>query len=374
MATLRTLLSAPVLDLANEVLTTVPLRLRQRVQAFQSLPYIVGTNPFVGRTLEAFTRSADALDALAANGPVKTPEQNAALAQTLQRLVHAHANDVPTLAKGFHQCVKYMTPEEIKLFLDSAIRSRIAVRLFCEQHIAVSQAVQHPDEPHSVVDMTCSPADMVRSCTSFVSEMCDATVGASPACILDGDVDATFACVLLKNSYRASVEHHARTHAAGPIPPVTVTISRPSPMADNSEPTHVGLRIRDEGGGVAPADLDRIFSYAFTTAGRTSTTESDSDDEGGPYAAQHVGGMAAMGDQNETGGGAGSGNVFGEIAGKGMQVGVGTLAGLGYGLPLARLYANFFGGSLELKSLHGHGVDVFLKLRNLHPEVGDIDI
>jgi len=89
-----------------------------------------------------------------------------------------------------------MTPEDITHFLDHAIGSRIAVRLLCEQHIAVSQTPRHPDDPHlhqGVVDMECSPAEMVRSCASFVAEMCDATVGASPECILEGDIGATFA-------------------------------------------------------------------------------------------------------------------------------------------------------------------------------------
>ena len=31
-------------------------------------------------------------------------------------------------------------------------------------------------------------------------------------------------------------------------------------------------------------------------------------------------------------------DLFGEITGKGVQTGVGTIAGLGYGLPMSRLY------------------------------------
>ena len=77
--------------------------------------------------------------------------------------------------------------------------------------------------------------------------------------------------------------------------------------------------------------MKRIFSYAFTTAGRGSEED---DSGGGPYAAQYVGGSAAIG-----GGGAGEGNLFGEITSRGLQTGIGTIAGLGYGLPMSRLYA-----------------------------------
>jgi 26S proteasome regulatory subunit T1 len=111
----------------------------------------------------------------------------------------------------------------------------------------------------------------------------------------------------------------------------------------------LSLRIRDQGGGVSPANISRIFSYAFTTAShlkrgayapppaRSSADSDDSSelgrlgvlnyeadsgaDEGGlsgPYAAQHVGGGVGLS--------------------TGLGSGVGTIAGLGYGLPMSRLY------------------------------------
>ena len=83
---------------------------------------------------------------------------------------------------------------------------------------------------------------------------------------------------------------------------VTVTIS--------SSPKHglMSIRIRDLGGGVPPAELKNIFSYAYTTVNRTDV---DDDIDSGPYGAQ----------QN-----AGAG-IFSGIAQAGMQMGLGTLAG-----------------------------------------------
>jgi hypothetical protein len=38
---------------------------------------------------------------------------------------------------------------------------------------------------------------------------------------------------------------------------------------------------------------------------------------------------------------------------------------LGMGLPLSRVYAEYWAGSLELHSLEGYGVDVFLQISRL---------
>lgn len=151
---------------------------------------------------------------------------------------------------------------------------------------------------------------------------------------------------ILKNAFRATIEHHARFPASHHIPPVKITLSPPPNLGPSSD--FFSIRIRDEGGGVSHEHLDRIFSYGFTTAGRNAEESDDTSGGGGPYAAQQVGGSAALGDDS-------SGGLFSEITTKGLQTGFGTLAGLGYGLPMSRLYATYFGGTLDLISLDGWG-------------------
>ena len=132
------------------------------------------------------------------------------------------------------------------------------------------------------------------------------------------------------------MERHYKLHgnsSTWPIPPVLITISPPPRVPGVSGPKFMSMRIRDQGGGVSPTNMARIFSYAFTTAGQGADVVQD-ESGGGPYAAQHVGGSAAIGS-----GGTGEANMFGEITSKGLQMGMGTIAGLGYGLPMSRLYA-----------------------------------
>lgn len=41
------------------------------------------------------------------------------------------------------------------------------------------------------------------------------------------------------------------------------------------------------------------------------------------------------------------------------------MAGEGFGLPMARNYARYFGGDISLQSMQGHGTEVFIRLAHL---------
>lgn len=105
---------------------------------------------------------------------------------------------------SLQECSRYMSSSQITAFLDSAIHSRISIHLIAKQHIALSMALS--DLPHlddmddlshyvGIVDPKCSPYHIAKMCGSFVSELCEATLGVSPQVIYDGDLDATFSCV-----------------------------------------------------------------------------------------------------------------------------------------------------------------------------------
>jgi len=302
--------------------------------------------------------------------------QNEEFSAELERLVNSHVDDIPQMAKGLQECSRYLTPEQTSHFLDGAIRNRIAVRLIAEQHIALSRALQHPDSMKDrvgVIDLKCRPVDLICACGSFVKELCSATMGASPEIVIDGSPDATFAYIpvhleyiiteILKNSFRATVENHYRRNGSATdieLPPVVVTVSPGGPQR-STNPPFLSLRIRDQGGGVSRQNMRRIFSYAFTTA--ESALSDGCGAEDGSY---YMGGNAAVD-------GKGGSSLFTEITQKGIQTGLGTFYGLGYGLPMSGLYARYFGGSLHFLTMDGWGSDVFLKLPSLDL-AGDVEL
>merc|ERR1719477_35603 len=81
--------------------------------------------------------------------------------------------------------------------------------------------------------------------------------------------------------------------------------------------------------------MEKIWYYSFTTV------EPDRKPEGTAEAKPHSGGG---------------------------EVGANPMAGFGYGLPLSRLYARYFGGDLEVISMDGYGTDTFVYLKLLKPD------
>lgn len=80
------------------VLSEIPRRLAGRARALETLPFIVGTNPYVSKTLNAYKES---FRFLASYPSVTTLEENASFTAELSHLVESHRNDIPTMAKGF---------------------------------------------------------------------------------------------------------------------------------------------------------------------------------------------------------------------------------------------------------------------------------
>jgi 26S proteasome regulatory subunit T1 len=86
-----------VLRSASYALSVIPRRLATRVRSLESLPFIVGTNPYIASTLYAYRES---FKCLATYPPVTSLEENAGFAAQLDVLVQDHANDIPVMAKG----------------------------------------------------------------------------------------------------------------------------------------------------------------------------------------------------------------------------------------------------------------------------------
>lgn len=98
------------------------------------------------------------------------------------------------------------------------------------------------------------------------------------------------------------------------------------------------IRISDRGKGIEPEIMDKIWRYYFTTFGRNRQAS-----------------VGAVGDLL---------SMSNERSDK-------ELAGYGIGLPMAKAYAEYLGGSLEIKTMVGIGTDVYLTLKHIDSKKGD---
>ncbi|EDN94497.1 conserved hypothetical protein [Sclerotinia sclerotiorum 1980 UF-70] len=107
----------------------------------------------------------------------------------------------------------------------------------------------------------------------------------------------------LKNSLRAVVETHGQDKQDFPITKVVVAEGRED----------ITIKISDEGGGIPRSAIPLVWTYMYTTVDRTPSLDPDFDKS--DFKA--------------------------------------PMAGFGYGLPISRLYARYFGGDLKLISMEG---------------------
>ncbi|EXJ63943.1 hypothetical protein A1O7_00278 [Cladophialophora yegresii CBS 114405] len=379
---------AALLSSANFTLSLLPARLAHRIQALRNLPFIVVSNPNVSKIYNNYLHSLSTLEPFYKK-PIETIEDERKFTDAMADLVRTHSNTIPTLAQGFLQCRKYIEPAEVTRFLDQHLRARIGTRLLAEQHLALHMAStadaikEKPDPTHvGVIDLAVKPADIVRRCEGFVAEVCEYKYGVRPSLVIQGDQAAEFAHIpmhleyiiteLLKNAFRATIESGNEKEAIeitiASAPDVAITklesLKKMSVSKENSYdfsqegleeycsdaddpmgPLHsavpcITLRIRDRGGGIPPEALPNIWSYSFTTFNNEEAAAATSD---------------SLGSEDDAG--------LGVLSS--TEADQSSIAGLGYGLPLSRAYAEYFGGGIAVQSMYGWGTDVYLTLQGI---------
>ena len=388
----RPLSDQDLLSSANYTLSILPTRLAHRICSLRKLPFIVVSNPNIHKIHDNYVHSLSKLLPWAEQ-EIRSVKEELEFTKILAEVVSTHSNTISTLAQGFLETRKYLSPREITAFLDEHLRARIGTRLVAEHHIALhfsSRAHKELDKDSDnnggkndgmapaasassekssrlgIIDMKLRPADIVRHCEDIVAEICELKFGVRPSVVINGEPEYTFAHIpmhleyiiteLLKNAFRATVERgNERESVEVTIAPlrensIQDAIDGSSSIGlDSAPPTTEGvtIRIRDRGGGISPEDLAHIWDYSFTTFNDDRVPDSGNN-RGNPL--NDVSSKSAQG--------------LGVLSGA-PGTGIHSLAGLGYGLPLGRAYAEYFGGGIAVQSLWGWGTDVYLSLKGV---------
>ncbi|KAG5555400.1 hypothetical protein RHGRI_012817 [Rhododendron griersonianum] len=325
----------------------LPIRIARRAIELDSLPYGLFQKPAVLKVRDWYL---DSFRDLRSFSEIKDTSDELEFTQMIKMIKVRHNNVVPTMALGVQQLKKSLDPkidyedlDEIHQFLDRFYMSRIGIRMLIGQHVALHD----PNPPDCVgyIHTKMSPVEVARIASEDARSICLREYGSAPDVNIYGDPNFSFPYVpphlhlmvfeLVKNSLRAVQERFMDSDKVAPpiriivadgIEDVTIKASVLSFDISHWMPLEIlnMLFVSDEGGGIPRSGLPRIFTYLYSTAKNPLDEQSD------------------LGTAN-----------------------VATMAGYGYGLPISRLYARYFGGDMQIISMEGYGTDAYLHLSRL---------
>ncbi|CAF2403881.1 unnamed protein product [Rotaria sp. Silwood2] len=253
--------------------------------------------------------------------------------ETLVGIQRRHADVVPTFARAYMEMeqtgpVDLIEKNHLQYFYDRIFMNRIGIRTLIYQHTFLF-GNEFPQRPQQVgiIDPHCDVLSVVQDAYATAKNLFERALYRIPDIEISsynarsnetGPVTVVYIPAhiyhivfeLLKNSLRATVERcglDTKTY-----PPVQVRI-----VKGHEDLT---IEIADRGGGVPRSKLSQLFHYTYTTAPKPQLDPSG-DAKGTP------------------------------------------IAGLGYGLPIARLYAKYFQGSLALASVEGLGTWAYISIK-----------
>lgn len=87
-----------LLDSARYAYAELPIRLARRIQAFQRLPFIVGTNPYVHGVHGTYYQS---FQTLRDQKSIENLQDDTELTQKLVEMTERHRENIPKIARGF---------------------------------------------------------------------------------------------------------------------------------------------------------------------------------------------------------------------------------------------------------------------------------
>lgn len=252
--------------------------------------------------------------------PPELNDYNKRFSKTLEGIKRRHDSVVTTVAQGINEYKRkrqrMQIDTNIQAFLDRFYMSRIGIRMLIGQHIALTdQKAAHEANYVGIICTQTNVRELAQEAIENARFVCEDHYGLfdAPKVQLVCEPDLHFMYVpghlshmlfeTLKNSLRAVVETHGPDKSEFPVTKVII--------AEGKE--DITIKVSDEGGGIPRSAIPLVWTYMYTTV--DTTPDLDPDFNKSDFKA--------------------------------------PMAGFGYGLPISRLYARYFGGDLKLISMEG---------------------
>jgi len=225
------------------------------------------------------------------------------------------------------------------LFLKKEIPTRISIHMLIAQYNALCGDKPSMDSMVGTIDQKCNILQVAHDAYEAASHLCDGEYFNHPRLVAtahdfsddnlntQGDVTVTYVPAhlhhiffeIFKNSMRATCEFSEK-RALDNLPEISCSIFKTK--------EDITIKISDMGGGVSRKMKKKVFNYMFSTAPGVITEE---------------GSYGTLGLEND----------------------LLPMHGLGYGLPLSRVYARYFKGDIVMASVDGYGTDTYVYLQRL---------
>jgi pyruvate dehydrogenase kinase 2/3/4 len=351
--------------------------LAHRLRDIQLLPYTVVKNHHMSHVYELYYRAFEKFRKVPY---INSIEENDRFCDLIKGTLTEHLTVIPRLVMGVIEVQDRANPDAIDKFVITMLRSvslntqagkvpianvfqRISRRVIAEQHIALTESHHEqrhkpssksqfdPDEVDHVgeIFLRCNAKSVIETCGSVIRELMQRTYGRGrqlPEIKIEGHLDATFPYILshleyiiselLRNSIQATMEHGEGKYDIPP--PIEVLICETA--------QHVIMRFSDRGGGISLDILPHIWSFSKGPR-RNMRLEN----------LNRVPKLAATMQELQTANERDS--SLSSLSGRLPEL------RLGIGLPMSKIYAEYWAGSLQLHSLEGYGVDAYLQISKL---------
>ncbi|CAO3629784.1 unnamed protein product [Cunninghamella echinulata] len=407
---------------ANWVRNELLVRLAHRIRDFQQLPFIIGANPNIEWPYRLYW---GAFETLRKQPVIKTNQDNINFCHLLQELLEDGQHVLPRMALGVSECATHYQTKDHVLdgFLNRMVRSRISRRLLAEQHVALTKACCGSDQDQMVLDdlagryvnnnnnsnskkkathgnssrskslqvgifnSECSATAIFNQAKTLVTKQLSSFSHLpSIQLYIQGNDDITFAYIpeqlehilyeLLNNSMKCTIQHHQRQQKdMNDLPSIQVTIC--------SNKTDIFFRVSDCAGGIPSTKYEKLWSYQERAA------SGDFDD----FQVIHkmpvtMAERMKLEQQNRN-----ENNSNNNVEKQKKDSDALTLSSspdhqqnnnsnnkehvtLGIGLIMSRIFAEYFGGELQVMTLESYGTDVYVRIPRLgsHTENLGIDL
>lgn len=380
----RTLTESRLISSANYVRTELPTRLAHRLRNMQTLPYSALTNPHISYVYELYYTAFERLRKVS---EITSVDDNDRFCEIVQSCLREHLSVIPRLAMGVIEIQNAISAEECDRFMTTLLRSRISRRVIAEQHLALTETFHAPwhfpnakkstiapeDDFVGEIFLRCNANEIVQQCAETARRLMSQAYGPEvkiPEVVVKGHLETTFPYIpshieymigeLLRNSMQAIVERPGTQ-----CQPIEVLICEAA--------QHVIIRVSDQGGGIERDILPYLWSFAKGPRRQTRLENLERVPKlaGTMQELRYADPVLAAQVERTENGDAGGVKQSGSDSKHRISSSLTALSGrqpdlrLGMGLPMSRIYAEYWAGTLEIHSLEGYGVDAFLQISKL---------